>query len=187
MARAHFADRAYPLADSELFLLAGIKIQKAQIQFAAAVLEAAHQRAARTKSDLAVGDDTLHLHRFARLHGGDRREAGLVLVTQRQMQQQVGAVLDAELGELAQRGGGDFCGWVQLNAGRTSQGMGLLPGLAIAMLTAGADMPVKCFHHGMRLKMIIIDMPFAVRNAVAPIRERINIQEFESCSQRLLF
>lgn len=127
-------------------------------------------------------DDTLHLGGHAGLQCIYWREMGLILVTQWQMQQQIGAVVDAELGELAQRGGGDFSGCVQLNAGRTVQGMGLQPRLAIAMLTVGADMPVKCFHNGMRLKMKIIDMPFAVRNAVSPIRERINIQEIQPCS-----
>ncbi len=38
---ARLADRAYLPADGKLLLLAGIEIQKAQIQFAAAVLQAA--------------------------------------------------------------------------------------------------------------------------------------------------
>jgi len=113
MAHAHLADRADLFADRELLLLAGVEIQKAQIQLAAVVLHAAHQGAARTEGDLAVGYRALHLHRLARLHRGDWREMGLVLIAQRQMQQQIGAMMDTELGEFGQRDGGYFCGGVQ--------------------------------------------------------------------------
>jgi len=97
---ARLADCAYLLAFRKQLLLAGVKIQEAQIQFAAVVLQAANQRAARAEGYFAVRDDALHLRVHAGLHRVDRREMGLVLVAQRQMQQQIGAMMDAELGEL---------------------------------------------------------------------------------------
>jgi hypothetical protein len=60
-----------------------------------------------------MGDGALHLRVRARLHSGNRREMGLVLIAQRQMQQQIGTMMDAELGEFAQCGRRDFCGSVQ--------------------------------------------------------------------------
>ncbi len=111
---AHLADGAYLFAHGQLFLLAGIKIQEAQIQFAAVVPQTANQPTARAEGHFAVRDDALHLRIHAGLQRGDRRQMGLVLVAQRQVQQQVGAMMDAELGEFAQRGGGDFCRCAQL-------------------------------------------------------------------------
>ncbi len=107
---AHFADGAYLFAHGELLLLAGIEVQEAQRQLFITFLHAADQAAARTEHHLAMRDDALHLHCHSRLCSGDGREMRLVLVAQRQMQQQIGAVMDAELGELAQRGGRDFGG-----------------------------------------------------------------------------
>ena len=43
-----------------------------------------------------------------------------------------------------------------------------------------ADMPVKCFRDGARLKMEVIDMPCAARNAVAPVGKGIDIQKVHS-------
>ena len=100
----HLADGADLPACCELLLLAGIEIQEAQIQFAAVVLQAANQSAARAEGHFAVGDNALHLHGFAGLRGGNRRKMRLILIAQRQMQQQIGAMANAQLGEFAENG-----------------------------------------------------------------------------------
>ena len=116
IAHARLADGAYVAAHRELLLLAGIEIQKAQRQLAAAVPQAAHQGAARTKSHLAMRDDALHLRRRTGLHGIDGGKLRLVFIAQRQMQQQIAAVMDTELGEFRQGCRGDFGGCAQVNA-----------------------------------------------------------------------
>ena len=70
-AHARLAQRADFFADGELFLLAGIEIEEAQIQDAAVILQLAHQAAARTVHHFAVDDLAFYLCRHARAQ--DRR------------------------------------------------------------------------------------------------------------------
>ncbi len=79
-AHARFAQGADFFADGELFLLAGIEVEEAQIQDAAVILQLAHQAAARTVHHFAVDDLAFYLCRNTGREIGNARDLCLVFI-----------------------------------------------------------------------------------------------------------
>ncbi len=86
---AHAAERADAPANFELLQLRGIEVQEAQRQFAAVVAHGDAQLPASPVDDVGRDDLGLDLRFAARHQLGDRRDAGFVLVAQRQVQHEV--------------------------------------------------------------------------------------------------
>src|SRR5690606_15677871 len=84
-----------------LLLLAGVKVQPAQLQFARFVGHDGRQLAARPVQDFAAQDLAFDLGGFARAQRCDRRDARFVFVAQRQMQNTVVSSHQAQAVQLA--------------------------------------------------------------------------------------
>ncbi len=81
-------------------MLARIEIEESQGEFAASVTDPHDKLPARPEDDLAVEHGALDLHRRAGGRLRDRDDARLVLVAQRQMQNEIEILVDADPGEL---------------------------------------------------------------------------------------
>jgi len=103
-ATAHLAHGTQAATDRELGDLRAVEIEKAQTDATAAVIEFDLQHASGSGNNLVAADLAGHLSGLAGGHVGDRDDAGLVFVTQWQMQQEVGFGADAEPRELAEVG-----------------------------------------------------------------------------------
>ncbi len=114
--RAHLAEEAQALARRELLHLARIEVHEPHPELALAILELHHERAPAAVLDLRFDDLGLDQHRDARLCVGERRQASLVLVAQRKVQDEVAAAVDAELREPGGRRVG-CCGGGQASPG----------------------------------------------------------------------
>src|SRR4051812_37439924 len=84
-ALAQLAHQAYARARCKLLLLARVEVEEAQMQNLVAVAHAADQRALGPELHQRVFDLALDLYSFAAVGVGEPREAGLVLVAQRQV------------------------------------------------------------------------------------------------------
>ena len=97
---AHFADEAEGFARLEQLAVAGIKMQEADAEHAAAgVAHRQGQHAARAVGDGGFRHRRLHLRGVARQQIADRRQPGFVFPAQRHVQHQIGVAGKAELGE----------------------------------------------------------------------------------------
>ncbi len=120
--RPHLAEEAKPPARRHLLHLARVEVEEAHPEVGPAVGEPHHQRAPRAVLDVGLDHVGLDEHRLARSRLGERRELRLVLVAQGQVQHEVEARVDAELGELRADGGaGDE---VAARRGRRRGGLG---------------------------------------------------------------
>ena len=99
VALVHLAEDAQARARLQHLLLARIKIQEAQRKRAAGIAHPRQQLAARPVGDLAGQHLDLELRGDAGTRIGQRRDARFVLVTQRQVQDEVGVALQAEPGQ----------------------------------------------------------------------------------------
>ena len=86
----------------ELLQLARVEVEETQLEHAGAVLDVAHELAPRAVLDGGVDHLAFHQHRHARRRRVDRVERGLVVVAQRQVQDEIELARDAELLELGQ-------------------------------------------------------------------------------------
>ena len=82
--------------NAESFLVRGVKIQKAQHAATRAVIDRHQQLTPRADENFAVRDLAFKLHDFPFTRPGQRREAGFVLVAQRQVQRQINRAMQAE-------------------------------------------------------------------------------------------
>ena len=96
---AQLAKDAQPAAGGQLLLLLRVEMHETQHHLAAGVPRPGHQLAARRRRDLAGEHLDLALGRHAGAHVGQHGEAGLVLVAQRQVEDQVGRREDVDLGQ----------------------------------------------------------------------------------------
>jgi hypothetical protein len=97
---AQLAHQAHARARCELFLLARIEVEEAQMQDLVAVAHAADQRALGSELHRSVLDLALDLHGFAAAGVRQPRETGLVFVAQRQVQYEIELPAHAQLVEL---------------------------------------------------------------------------------------
>ena len=106
---ADFADGADAFAYGELFLLAGVEMDKAQVQHAAGlVADLGNQLAARAELDFLMRHFAFHLAGYAHGRVFDRGDMGFVFVAQGQVQHGVPQAADMQLGELAGGGVGEL-------------------------------------------------------------------------------
>ena len=84
---------------ASVFCCDGIEVEEAQHQVAAVVGDLDDELAARPELDPRIGDDAFDLAGLAVAQRGDRHDARLVLVAQRQVQREVDVAHQAELGE----------------------------------------------------------------------------------------
>ena len=106
---ADFADGADAFALGELFLLAGVEMDKAQVQHAAGlVADLGNQLAARAELDFLMRHFAFHLAGYAHGRVFDRGDMGFVFVAQGQVQHGVPQAADMQLGELAGGGAGEL-------------------------------------------------------------------------------
>ena len=89
-----------PRARNERLLLARIEIEESKGEFAVCVANPHDKLPARAEDDLAVEHRGLDLHRHAGRHLRDRHYARLVLIAQRQVQDEIEIPVDADPGEL---------------------------------------------------------------------------------------
>jgi hypothetical protein len=101
---AHLAKGPDARAFAQGRLLAGVEAEKAQRDLARAVPGPHDHLPARPELQLVAVHDHLDLHRLAAKGTLDRRDARFVLVAQRQMHQQIGLAMEADLGELLEQG-----------------------------------------------------------------------------------
>ena len=81
-----FAQRAHALPFGKLLLLAGVKMDEAQVeQPACAVSDAGNKLFARLELDFLQHHFAFHLAHLANGRGGNRRDLGFVFVAQRQV------------------------------------------------------------------------------------------------------
>jgi hypothetical protein len=95
-----FAEAAQVAAGFVSLLLGLVEIEKAQINQSGTIVEHNDQRATATKHHIGVFDLAVHQHAHAWCQATDLGQAGAILVTIGQMQQQVMGVVNAELVEL---------------------------------------------------------------------------------------
>ena len=103
-ATAHLTHGTQSAADRELCDLRPVEIQKAKTDATTAVIEFDLQHAPRSGHDLVAADLAGHLGGLAGCHIGDCDDAGLVFVTQGQMNQKIGLGAEAEPREFAEVG-----------------------------------------------------------------------------------
>src|SRR5262245_34445281 len=99
---ADHAESTRARALRKLHLQAGIEVEEAQGQDTAAILDVAHELAPPAVEDGALHDAALDHHWLPRRRFVDREQPRLVVVTQRQVQDQVEWPRDAQLGEQRQ-------------------------------------------------------------------------------------
>ncbi len=103
---AHFAEHAHAPPRRERLLLARVEVEEAQhelraaAEIVAAVLEHRDELAPRTVLDLGADDRALGLLLRAGRERGERHEARVILVAQRQVEDQVLLARDAEARKL---------------------------------------------------------------------------------------
>jgi hypothetical protein len=98
---------AYARIGGQRPALALVKVEEAHRQAPAAVVDFADELAPGAKPDLGLHHGALDLDGVARQRLVDRRDAGLVLVAQRQVQDQVGQAREAQLSEALRHRGRD--------------------------------------------------------------------------------
>ena len=103
-ATPHFAKTTHTSSDRESLLLGGVEMKKTQIDGATAISHPYDQRAPPAKYHLRNFNNTLDLRFVIKTQGADRREACAILVTQRQVEEQISNACDAQLGQMF----GDF-------------------------------------------------------------------------------
>ena len=104
-----FAHCANALALGQLLLVAGIKMNKTQVQHAAGSIFHLHnQLLARLELHFLMLHHAFHLARHADGRIGNRRDVGFVFITQRQVQRQFPRRVEVQLFKLFGRGVGDF-------------------------------------------------------------------------------
>ena len=103
---AHLAEDPHPRSGLQRLLLAGIEVEEAQHELRAAselvgaVLEQAHELPPRPELHVGVAHGALGLRGQPGASGGERHQARVVLVAQRQVQDEVLIARNAELDEL---------------------------------------------------------------------------------------
>src|SRR6185312_10649744 len=107
--RPHLAEEPHALPGGELLHLARIEMEEAHPELALAIGELHDQRAASAVLDLRFDHARLDQHRLSGARLGERREPGLVLVAQRQVQHQVEPGAHAELLQARVEGGLRLC------------------------------------------------------------------------------
>jgi hypothetical protein len=98
-AAARLAEQAHAPARRERFLLRGVEVEPARHQGAAVVGDPRHQLAARTQHHLATEHLALDLGGKAGAQPGNRGQPGLVLVAQRQVEQDIAWPAQVEPGQ----------------------------------------------------------------------------------------
>ncbi len=113
-AGTHLAEEPHAPAGRELLRLARIEIEEPDPQLVVALVQLHHEGAARAELHVRLDDLGFHERGHPGAHFLQRREAGLVLVAQRQVQDEVELRADAELfqarveARLRARRGGDL-------------------------------------------------------------------------------
>ncbi len=103
IAFVHFAENAQARTGLQHLLLAGIEIEEAQQQRSAGIAHPRHQLAARPVGDFTVDHLDFELRGDAGPGVAQRRDARLVLVAQRQVQDEIAIALQAEPGQAARQ------------------------------------------------------------------------------------
>ena len=101
------AHQPHPGTGRELLLLARIEVEQAHGQFAAVVAHSRDQLPPRSKLDVEIEHHAFDLCECPVRRFGDRDDAGLVLVAQWQMQDQIERAREAELRQVARSCPGD--------------------------------------------------------------------------------
>jgi len=104
VALVHLAKNTQAHARLQHLLLAGVEVEEPQRKSAAGIAHPRDQLPARPVGDLAVHHIDFELRSDAGAGVGQRCDAGLVLVAQRQMEREVGVALEAEPGQAAGEG-----------------------------------------------------------------------------------
>ena len=89
MSFAHFPERAHALAGGQGFLLARIEMKKAQHELRFAFPQEAHQLPSAAILNLGVEDRALYLPRLPGPERAQGRQMRVILVAQRQMQDEI--------------------------------------------------------------------------------------------------
>ena len=104
-----FAHGADAFADRHLFLIAGVKVDEAQKKDASGIVgDLDNQLLARLEGNFLMDDLALNLTRHADRRVFNRHDVRLVLVTQRQMQNQIPCSVEVEFVELLGGNVGNF-------------------------------------------------------------------------------
>jgi len=104
-----FAHGADAFADRHLFLMAGVKVDEAQKKDAAGTVgDLDNQLLSRFERYFLMDDFALDLTRHAERRVFNRHDVRLVLITQRQMQNQIPCGMEVEFVELLGGNVGDF-------------------------------------------------------------------------------